>query len=255
MAERVVDLVCERLGRRRGRPAAPSELPLAGRRRGRPRRALTATRRSRARGARAALGRLYGVERGAPARTRSGGRRASPAFPGCAAREIEHAVDEEMALTLEDVLERRTRALLFDAGQGLGGVEEVAASGRAAPRLGRDADRPEIDRLPPPGGELEELRMTKIGDALADGARRRPRDGGRRQPAGASRSTTGSSRTCAHRQGRGGAGPACVVHAARAPPRSRPSYVTAQQHGVADRAVRRRLGRARRRRPARRRRS
>jgi glycerol-3-phosphate dehydrogenase len=40
--------------------------------------------------------------------------------------EIEHAIDEEMALTLEDVLERRTRALLFDPSQGLGGVDEVA---------------------------------------------------------------------------------------------------------------------------------
>ena len=44
-----------------------------------------------------------------------------------------------MALTLEDVLERRTRSLSFDRRQGLGGVEAVAAI--AAARLGWDAAR------------------------------------------------------------------------------------------------------------------
>jgi glycerol-3-phosphate dehydrogenase len=53
--------------------------------------------------------------------------------------EVEHAIDAEMALTLEDVLERRTRALLFDPEQGLGGVEEVAAI--MARRLDWDAAR------------------------------------------------------------------------------------------------------------------
>ena len=49
------------------------------------------------------------------------------------------ALEEEMALTLEDILERRTRCLLFDRHQGLDGVEAVAAI--AAKRLGWDATR------------------------------------------------------------------------------------------------------------------
>src|SRR5581483_3967927 len=53
--------------------------------------------------------------------------------------EIDHVLDEEMALTLEDVLERRTRLLLFDPGQGLECAEAVAAI--AAERLGWDASR------------------------------------------------------------------------------------------------------------------
>ena len=48
--------------------------------------------------------------------------------------EIGYTVDAEMALTLEDVLERRTRLLLFDPGQGLGGAAAVA--GLMAARLG-----------------------------------------------------------------------------------------------------------------------
>ncbi len=44
-----------------------------------------------------------------------------------------------MALTLEDVLERRTRLLLFDPAQGLACAEAVAAM--AATRLGWDAAR------------------------------------------------------------------------------------------------------------------
>lgn len=53
--------------------------------------------------------------------------------------EIEHALDEEMACTLEDLLERRTRLLLFDPEQGLPAAGPVAAI--AAARLGWDADR------------------------------------------------------------------------------------------------------------------
>jgi glycerol-3-phosphate dehydrogenase len=53
--------------------------------------------------------------------------------------EIVHAVDEEMALTLTDVLERRTRALLFDRTQGVDGADAAAAM--LAERLGWDAAR------------------------------------------------------------------------------------------------------------------
>jgi glycerol-3-phosphate dehydrogenase len=44
-----------------------------------------------------------------------------------------------MALTLEDLLDRRTRCLSFDQRQGLDGVEAAAAI--AAARLGWDAAR------------------------------------------------------------------------------------------------------------------
>jgi glycerol-3-phosphate dehydrogenase len=53
--------------------------------------------------------------------------------------EITHSLDEEMPLTLEDLLERRTRLLLFDARQGLAGAEETASI--AASRLGWDPAR------------------------------------------------------------------------------------------------------------------
>ena len=69
---------------------------------------------------------------------------ASPAagevLPGGILRaEIAHALDEEMALTLEDLLERRTRLLLFDPGQGLACAAAVADM--AAARLGWDRAR------------------------------------------------------------------------------------------------------------------
>jgi glycerol-3-phosphate dehydrogenase len=60
-------------------------------------------------------------------------------LPGVLRAEIEHAVDDEMALTLEDVLERRLRVLLFDRAQGVEGVEAAAAI--VAERLGWDAAR------------------------------------------------------------------------------------------------------------------
>jgi glycerol-3-phosphate dehydrogenase len=72
--------------------------------------------------------------------------------------EIADALDEEMALTLEDLLERRTRLLLFDPAQGLDCAEAVAAM--AAARLGWTAERR--------AREVEDYR------ALATGLRRFP---------------------------------------------------------------------------------
>jgi glycerol-3-phosphate dehydrogenase len=53
--------------------------------------------------------------------------------------EVVVAVEEEMALTLEDVLDRRLRLLYFDARQGLDVVEPAAAL--VGSRLGWDAAR------------------------------------------------------------------------------------------------------------------
>src|SRR4029453_4584570 len=53
--------------------------------------------------------------------------------------EVVAAVEEEMALTLEDVLDRRLRLLYFDARQGLDVVEPAAAL--VASRFGWDAAR------------------------------------------------------------------------------------------------------------------
>jgi glycerol-3-phosphate dehydrogenase len=53
--------------------------------------------------------------------------------------EILAAVADEMALTLEDVLDRRLRLLYFDAHQGLDVVEPAAAL--VASRLGWDGER------------------------------------------------------------------------------------------------------------------
>ena len=68
--------------------------------------------------------------------------RAAAAAGGVAAlarAETERAVEQEMALTLDDVLERRTRRLLFDPGQGLGVAEEAAAV--LATKLGWNRER------------------------------------------------------------------------------------------------------------------
>jgi len=144
MAERVVDLVVERLGRAAGAcrtasvplPAgalAPAELPrLVDRvRAGLPQLAPGGAER---------LVTLYGA--GAERIVARG--RAEPAagevLPGGILRaEVAHALDEEMALTLEDLLERRTRLLLFDPGQGLACAAAVADM--AAARLGWDRAR------------------------------------------------------------------------------------------------------------------
>ena len=143
MAERVVDLVCQRLGRD-GTPCRTDSVPLPG--------ATTSpgdleqTLRARlpelSAGAAARLTTLYGADcelllgrvaadpgAGAPL----------PGQPDVPRAEVEHALDHEMALTLEDVLERRTRLLVYDRRQGLGAVEAAAAL--LAARLGWDAAR------------------------------------------------------------------------------------------------------------------
>jgi len=131
MAERIVDLVYDRLGRRR-EPCATGTAPLAGGEAPVP--ALPA---SLSAAAQSRLSRLYGAACSRllardPAATRLAGTDVLRA-------EVAHAIDEEMALTLEDVLERRTRALLFDPHQGLEAAEEAA--GIMARRLGWDAER------------------------------------------------------------------------------------------------------------------
>jgi glycerol-3-phosphate dehydrogenase len=79
--------------------------------------------------------RLYGVE-ALPVVRRAA------ALGGAAAlvrAQVEQAIEHEMALTLEDILERRTRLLLFDAQQGLAVAEDVAIL--AAQRLGWNRER------------------------------------------------------------------------------------------------------------------
>ena len=132
MAERIVDLVFTRLGRRAG-PCRTDQAPLVGGEAPPP--VLPAT---LSPGARGRLGRLYGSTCAALL-ARDPSARTVPGLPDVLAAEIDHAIDAEMALTLEDVLERRTRALLFDPQQGLGGVEAVAAT--MASRLAWDATR------------------------------------------------------------------------------------------------------------------
>jgi glycerol-3-phosphate dehydrogenase len=139
MAERIVDLVYQRLGRP-AEPCRTAERPLPGGEAASP--ALPA---SLAPDVRSRVARLHGADvarllaRDPSAATLAG-------IPSVLRAEIDHAIDDEMALTLEDVLERRTRALLFDPSQGLDGVEEVADT--MARRLGWDAERrtSEVDR-------------------------------------------------------------------------------------------------------------
>src|SRR5437867_4047287 len=127
MAERVVDLVCERLGHRA--PCRTDGVPLPGGERlpeevARQLPALPA-------GAAERLVRLYGAE----AKTIAArGGETVPGLPIVLRGEVEHVLDAEMTLTLEDLLERRTRLLLFDPHQGLDGLETVASM--AAARLG-----------------------------------------------------------------------------------------------------------------------
>jgi glycerol-3-phosphate dehydrogenase len=142
MAERVVDLVFERLGRA-SPPCTTDSVPLPG---GEPTTLdaagvavrlpqLSPTDASR-------LFRLHGAgcERilARVAAHPSAGE-VLPGLAGVLRAEIEHALDEEMALTLEDLLERRTRSLSFDRRQGLDAVEAAAAI--AAARLGWNAAR------------------------------------------------------------------------------------------------------------------
>ncbi len=155
-----------------------------------------------------------------------------PDSPACRAPRSSTSLDEEMALTLEDVLERRTRSLLVRLrARALDGVETVAAIARGA--LGWTAARTaaEIERLPPPRGEPEELRMSED----RNGARRASsaRTASSEDPSSARRaphSTTGSWRISAIAQGRLGAGPACVV-----PPRRTAEVATVRPHGAAAR--------------------
>src|SRR2546428_1826893 len=141
MAGRVVDLVIERLGRAAGacRTAsvplpngglAPDDLPRL-------------AERVRARLPQLAAG---GAERlvalhGAGAE-RILARAEAPPAPGevlprgILRAGIAHAPDEEMALTLEDLLERRTRLLLFDPRQGLACAAAVADMAAAPPGWG-----------------------------------------------------------------------------------------------------------------------
>jgi glycerol-3-phosphate dehydrogenase len=142
MAERVVDLVFTRLGRK-SPPCRTDEVPLPG---GEPT-TLDAGAVARRLPQLSALeaGRLFrlhgaGCERilARVAENAAAGEVVA-GLPGVLRAEIEHALDEEMALTLEDLLDRRTRSLSFDRRQGLGGVEAVAAI--AAARLGWNAAR------------------------------------------------------------------------------------------------------------------
>jgi glycerol-3-phosphate dehydrogenase len=135
MAERVVDLVCERLGRQ-GLPCRSGELPLPSARGPLPAHADLAealpglSDRDAER-----LIRLYGVD------ARDVVHRAATFESGTALvrAQVERAIEHEMALTLEDILERRTRLLLFDPQQGLAVAEEAAAI--AAQRLGWNRER------------------------------------------------------------------------------------------------------------------
>ncbi|HWP66172.1 MAG TPA: glycerol-3-phosphate dehydrogenase/oxidase [Candidatus Limnocylindria bacterium] len=135
MAERVVDLVCTRLGR----PALAcrtAELPLPSARGTLPTPAdLASVLPGLPAVAAERLRRLYGAEALHVVRR-------AAALGGVDAlwrAEIERAVEAEMALTLEDALERRLRLLLFDAGQGLAVAEEAAAL--MAQRLGWNRER------------------------------------------------------------------------------------------------------------------
>jgi len=145
MAERVVDVVCERLGRKAacrtadvmltGGEFTPEELVTL---------AVDLRRRLPALqpGGGDRLVQLYGGDAERIAARAEANAASAALLPGSAhvlRAEVEHVLDEEMALTLEDVLERRTRRLLFDARQGLDEVE--AAADLAAARLGWDAAR------------------------------------------------------------------------------------------------------------------
>ena len=132
MAERIVDLVYDRLKRRR-EPCGTEHAPLPGGEAPVP--SLPATLSA---AAQSRMARLYGATC-TRLLARDPTATSLPGIPGVLRAEVEHAIDEEMALTLEDVLERRTRVLLFDPRQGLDGLDEVA--GIMARRLDWDAER------------------------------------------------------------------------------------------------------------------
>jgi len=128
MAERVVDLVCARLGHRT--PCQTDSVPLPGGER--PPEDVARGLPPLPAGAGERLVRLYGAE--AQSIVARGERGTVPGLPTVLRAEVAHNIDQELALTLEDLLERRTRLLLFDPHQGLDGVEAVASM--VASRLG-----------------------------------------------------------------------------------------------------------------------
>jgi len=138
MAERVVDLVGERLGTPAG-PCRTGEIALPAARVPPPAPTdLQTVLPDLGDVAAARLIRLYGADAPAIA-ARATGVEAADGLSALRRAEVEHALDHEMALTLEDVLERRTRLLLFDPEQGLGGLEPMAQV--AAHRLGWSPER------------------------------------------------------------------------------------------------------------------
>jgi glycerol-3-phosphate dehydrogenase len=136
MAERIVDLVCTRLGHQAA--CRTDTVPLPGGWLDAPGFAAQAARVRAVLPAAAAdrLLWLYGADGDA---VLAHGTAPLAGHPAALRAEITHAIEHEMALTLEDVLERRTRLLLFAPDQGLGAVDEVAAL--AGARLGWDATR------------------------------------------------------------------------------------------------------------------
>jgi glycerol-3-phosphate dehydrogenase len=146
MAERAVDLVVKRLGRKAG-PCRTDQVPLPGGEFS-PAELVVLAADLRRRlpalppGGSERLVRSYGAaaERiAARAEARPEAATPLPGRAGVLRAEAEHALDEEMALTLTDVLERRLRLLLFDARQGLDELEAVAEV--AAARLKWNAAR------------------------------------------------------------------------------------------------------------------
>ena len=154
MAARVVDLAIESLARAGAAPVAlapcrTDQLPLAGG--GCSAAELEARAAATRQGALlpetvARLFRTYGTEAqtilDAAAREPD---LALPTAPGSdlVRGEVRYALDHEMALGVEDVLERRTRSLLFAPDQGLASVETVAAM--CAERLGWSSERRRAD--------------------------------------------------------------------------------------------------------------
>ncbi len=152
MAERVVDLVAERLGVRAASTTGDAALP-GGEFTPEELVVLIATLRARLpqlpSGGAERLVRLYGAEAERildRVETDPTSGEPIPGIPTVLRAEVEHAVDAEGALTLEDVLERRTRVLLFDPRQGMEGADAVAAI--VARRLGWTPARTaaELDR-------------------------------------------------------------------------------------------------------------
>ena len=239
MAERVVDLVCERLGRATSPPCRTGRGAAAGRRAG-------ATRRGRRWRAGCPSCGADGAERLRPPATAPAAKRIlprvarDPAAGEAVARPARRAARRGRARARRGDGAHARRpprtphpvACSFDRRQGLERRRGGGGDRRAAARLGRRADGGRDRRLPPPGGEPEELRMSEIGDALAPRAGRRPRRRRRGRARRAPASTTGSWRTCA--RARAGSAPGRRASCGRAaPPRWRPRCALAQRHGVA----------------------